>query len=533
MLATFPSFDVDAALALLVDTTIKGTFVLLAAALVVSALRKSTASVRHLVWLLSLSVLLALPALPLVVPAIGLPWQSTAIAPRAIEPLLASSDLASAPVTGARRILVLPWVSIVFAVWAGGALVLLARLGIGMMAASRIAQRAHASADPEWTRIFGAMAGTLPVALRCTDDSSMPMTIGPFHPVILVPRESERWGADERRLVLLHELAHVRRRDCLTQIPAQIACALLWHNPAVWLAARRLYLERERACDDAVLRAGERASDYAQALLEMARGLSPRRHDLASASLARSLFIEGRLRAILDPSLSRRSAGRVGRAAIAAGIACAAVTLAALRPAPAPTSVASAPAVAEPAAAAEPAPAPGAAIEGSVSSAVPVREASAQISGAPATVAEHAAAASVPECQSRVEIMRLEAAASKHFLNRDWVRATEAYEALVECNPSDAHLWFDLGFTNRALGSYDRSIQAYQRALDLGHRPAVAMYNMACAYSMKNDTEAAFEWLRKSLVAGFSFKELLTNDRDLENLRADPRFEGLVEAYLA
>jgi hypothetical protein len=59
------------------------------------------------------------------------------------------------------------------------------------------------------------------------------------------------------------------------------------------------------------------------------------------------------------------------------------------------------------------------------------------------------------------------------------------------------------------------------------------MYNMACAYSMKNDTEAAFEWLRKSLVAGFSFKELLTNDRDLENLRADPRFEGLVEAYLA
>lgn len=502
----FPSFDVDAAVAILVDTTIKGTFILLAAAVLASALRKSTASARHLVWLLSLSTLLALPALPLVVPALGLPWDSATLAPRAIDPLLDSSNTASAPVTGARRILVLPWVSIVFAAWAAGALVLLARLGIGMIAASRMARRAHATADPEWTRAFGALAGTLPVVLRYCGDSTMPMTVGPLHPVILVPRESERWGEDERRLVLLHELAHVRRRDCLTQIPAQIACALLWHNPIVWLAARRLYLERERACDDAVLSAGERASDYAQALLEMARGLSPRRHELASASLARSIFIEGRLRAILDPSLSRGSAGRAGRAAIAAGIACAAVVLAALRPAP-PASVASAPTPVETVAAIE-------------------------LPAVPAPVG-HAAAAPIPECQSRVEIMRLEAAASKYFLNRDWVRATEAYEALVECNPENALLWFDLGFTNRALGSYDRSIQAYQRALDLGHRPAVAMYNLACAYSMKNDKDAAFEWLRKSLVAGFSFKELLTNDRDLENLRADPRFAGLVEAYLA
>jgi hypothetical protein len=123
--------------------------------------------------------------------------------------------------------------------------------------------------------------------------------------------------------VLLHELAHVQRHDCLTQAIAQVACALFWFHPAVWWAASRLQIERERACDDRVLAARTRASDYADHLLGMVRTLRAKRLSaLGAVAFARPSSLEGRLLAVLDPLRDRRAVGR--------GLAVAAAFLAAV-----------------------------------------------------------------------------------------------------------------------------------------------------------------------------------------------------------
>ena len=97
----------------------------------------------------------------------------------------------------------------------------------------------------------------------------MPMTWGLPHTAHPPPYGSRPAGLPEQRTaVLLHELAHIRRRDCAAQLLAQLACAGYWFNPLVWLAWRRMQVERERACDDLVLGTGACASSYAQHLLK-------------------------------------------------------------------------------------------------------------------------------------------------------------------------------------------------------------------------------------------------------------------------
>ena len=70
----------------------------------------------------------------------------------------------------------------------------------------------------------------------------------------------------------------------------------------------------------------------------------------------------------------------------------------------------------------------------------------------------------------------------------------------------------------------DAAVESFQKALELGYRKPTTMYNLACAFAMLDRKDQAFEWLFKSLEAGFNSDGMLRSDEDLDNLRGDPRF---------
>jgi carboxyl-terminal processing protease len=92
--------------------------------------------------------------------------------------------------------------------------------------------------------------------------------------VVLLPEEAEQWTEDRVRMVLIHELAHVQRSDCLVQVLWHLVRGLYWWQPLAWLAAQQLRLEQEQACDDMVLKEGVNAPDYAEHVLAVTTGLS-------------------------------------------------------------------------------------------------------------------------------------------------------------------------------------------------------------------------------------------------------------------
>lgn len=149
-----------------------------------------------------------------------------------------------------------------------------------------------------------------PVRLLVGHRTMMPMTWGVFHPVMLLPENISSWPASRQEDVLLHELAHIKRRDHLSQVLAQIGCALHWFNPLTWYAVRRMTLEREHACDDYVLNSGTRPSDYATNLLEVARSMKRGPvTSMAAIAMAGRSTLKDRLQAVLDEGRTRNTLG--------------------------------------------------------------------------------------------------------------------------------------------------------------------------------------------------------------------------------
>jgi beta-lactamase regulating signal transducer with metallopeptidase domain len=203
------------------------------------------------------------------------------------------------------------WARVIVLVWLAGASLIGLRLLVGVARLWVLSRRSTMVTDGAWLQAAHATARQLGlthgVTLLRGADGGAPMTWGVLRPVVWLPSVAGVWPPELRAAVLSHELAHVKRRDAVTQWLANIAVAIHWFNPIVWAAARSLRVEREHACDDAVLALGARADEYAGQLLEMVRELGTMSAGPAPAlAMARRSQLEGRLLAILDRAAERR-----------------------------------------------------------------------------------------------------------------------------------------------------------------------------------------------------------------------------------
>jgi beta-lactamase regulating signal transducer with metallopeptidase domain len=366
----------------LLGATLKSSALLLAAGTVTLMLRRGSAAQRHLVWSLAVVGALVIPLLSRVVPSVEVPVPTVAVpatpttTPAPVSPVppvdaattvpevidappapaaalpTAVSDVGLAPAVGEIAIdsaSATLWgvvAMILVALWFSGLVALLSYLVAGMLRLRHLTRTATPITSGRVWRTAERVCLRLelfvqPAVLR-GDDDAIPMTWGLFHPVVLLPTGVEEWTDARVEAVLVHELGHVKRRDYLAQVCAQIACAVYWFNPLIWMAAHRMRVEREHACDDLVVSTGHEAAGYAEDLLRIATAFrSTGRTQAAALGMARTAHLRERLTAILDDT--RRRGGLTRRRIIeAAGatilISALLATLTPANAAPAPTT---------------------------------------------------------------------------------------------------------------------------------------------------------------------------------------------------
>ena len=311
---------------------VKSTLVLLLAWMAALCLRRRSAAARHLVWTAAAAAIVALPLLSLWMPPLSVPTPA-AFPASLVFRVTAASDAAAGAAARASSAGAFDWRAVPLLLWAAGILAACLRTVLAWADIARLRRAAALWPDAGCARELAAALGLRRgVRILETPPGSMPMTAGVWRPVVLLPSEAARWSEERRRMVLLHELAHVKRADTAMQLLARMAWTLHWWNPLAWLAWREFLKERERAADDLVLQTGARASDYAGHLLEVARAM----HTApplawAHVAMARPSQLEGRLAAILDTDLNRKAAGWTAALAALTAALLLAAPLAAVR----------------------------------------------------------------------------------------------------------------------------------------------------------------------------------------------------------
>ena len=312
----------------------KLTLILVAGLLGVRLARRSRASVRHAVLAAMFGALVALPLVSLITPKIrvGLTIvQEKEPAPTIVIPATSRTPRAepsSQEPGGARADSRVPMYRLsdwLLMGWMSGVALFLLPLAVGTWQVMVLRRSGLPWLRGQATVDRLAASGGIAVQVELLIDESLPgpMTCGLFRPAIVLPKEAQNWEAADLHRAIVHELEHVRRRDWMCLSMARVVCAVYWFHPLVWIAWRRLALEAERSCDDAVL-ANSEATAYADQLMGIAERISRARRSPVLAMANRS-DLSTRIRAVLD---SHQPRGRTGRFAVLAAVVASVFVLA-------------------------------------------------------------------------------------------------------------------------------------------------------------------------------------------------------------
>ena len=605
---------------------VKATLILAVVRLLLAATPHASAATRHLGVTLALCGVLVMPVIGFFIPSWSVPLLSNAEPARATGAIGVTGSEDEAPtaldaaITVARATGVVPqerinavshafqqvknsWQGLVLlAVFAVSGL-LLFRMLMGIIGVARVARDAVEIRDDEALLELDTARDHLrlgrEVRLLRSSRISMPVVWGFLEPILLLPASSSEWSRERLRVVLMHELAHVRRHDGITLLITRAAVAVFWFHPLMWTLERLGRSECERACDDLVLASGTRPSEYAEHLLSIARAI-PHADPFRSVTLAmtRRSQLEGRLLSILQPNARRGSFSARMVSAFVVSAVLVLVPVAAMKVVAAPPPEQNQ--KSDPEGIVEIGPSVAAKIIDGPETLLAQfdRYKSRKRGGVPSTAAgwyergmelhhqdrypeaiaafEHAIegryrvdtsmyniACGYSLLGDRNNAMRwLRDAVAAGFDSADHIagdsdfdplRSDPEFQALLAAlqGPDDKHKhksddrlrktldkydelhaekekdggdWFRVGLDLLRLRQFEKSIDAFQKALATGSKTATTMYNLACAYSLKGDSNAAAEWLQRAIDNGFDNVEKMKNDPDLRNLRGNPRF---------
>ena len=247
-------------------------------ALALLALQRASAATRQVVAVAGMAGALALFPLSL-----ALPRLNPVVFPAA------AMEASAAPAHDALVMSLLAgWMALA---WGAVAALSLARLSLGMWRVARCARRGtELNREHCLTRAVQKLGLRRPVRVVLSREAKVPMSAGFLDSVVILPAQAAEWSDERLELVLLHELAHVKRRDCLAVMVAEIALASWWFHPLAWLARRSIRRDAELAADDLVLRTGARPSVYAEHLLSIVRSLRDSDRFEPAMAMGRSLW---------------------------------------------------------------------------------------------------------------------------------------------------------------------------------------------------------------------------------------------------
>jgi beta-lactamase regulating signal transducer with metallopeptidase domain len=324
-------------LTLVLEFTLK-SFLLAAVVLGITwTMRRSSAAERHLCLSIAVIVLLLLPVTALIVPSWSVGFlpnpfsestQTARFSARSADTEIPLSDVTGDPVAQGQPGTGLSessWISAgpgtdsfrwMLLVWVAGAGILLIRLLGGKMYGSWIARQAPVGEVERIRagvrRVSEKLGIVRNIPILRSDHLKVPFVAGLFRPKLILPSQVENWSDERIEAILYHEFAHIKRKDILVQFLAQLSCCLYWVNPMMWIMERKIFIERERACDDIALNRGVKASDYAEHLMDAMEDLGERKaYVWVLSAMAEGTDFKDRIISVLDP-IAKRTTPRRG-----------------------------------------------------------------------------------------------------------------------------------------------------------------------------------------------------------------------------